>query len=132
MAPKGKADDWEAELGESIAPPDNADSTANGANGANDDEPGGLMNLMRKSKQKRKRKGQIEDLGEDGDQSNANPSDLTEKPSDEPILGTKAVGTKQQQVQNDVSEDVNDGGESGKILTKAEKEKLKKQRYKRA
>ncbi|KAJ2973673.1 hypothetical protein NQ176_g6470 [Zarea fungicola] len=71
MAPKKKGnkkqDDWEADLGETIAPQDangqpNADNAnANGDDGA-DAGGGGLMAQLRKNKAKRKNKG-----GQDND-----------------------------------------------------------------
>ncbi|KAK3491674.1 hypothetical protein B0T13DRAFT_438826 [Neurospora crassa] len=80
MAPKKKGnkkanDDWEAELGESIAPVNNGAAADAGAaaSPAADDEAasggGGLMERMRKAKEKRKKKGLADDweaeLGED-------------------------------------------------------------------
>ena len=152
MAPKGKKgkkggnDDWEAELGESIAPAAaSPDAAANGdANG--DDESaggGGLMNLMRKKKEKRKKQGLSEDFVEGETAPGAEP-ESTEPPlyakapeeatmDDEFALPEKkGKGGKQQQQQQkqDAGADDDETGEGGRMLTKAEKEKLKKEREK--
>ncbi|KAJ0127424.1 Uncharacterized protein HZ326_29471, partial [Fusarium oxysporum f. sp. albedinis] len=61
---KNQQDDWEAELGESIAPPANANGTDGDANANDDDDDaggaGGLMATLRKNKEKRKKKGIVE------------------------------------------------------------------------
>jgi translation initiation factor 5B len=151
MAPKKKGnkkgnDDWEAELGESIAPSSPA-GDAPAADAAGDDEAsaggGGLMNLMRKNKEKRKKKGL-----EDGEDEAAQP-ETTEMPALEDLNIKQAVEAnpddefalpekkgkggkgKQQQQQKqaaDAKDDEMDAG--GRVLTKAEKEKLKKEREK--
>lgn len=157
MAPKKNnkkkgGDDWEADLGESIAPQspaaENPDAEDNG-----DDEAaggGGLMNLMRKRKEKRKNKGLNEDFveGEDPTAANGDTADQTPdlttikapeeaNPDDEFALpDKKAKGGKGKQAQakaapaakqDDAGDEV---GEGGRVLTKAEKEKLKKEREK--
>ncbi|KAI1877299.1 uncharacterized protein JN550_001371 [Neoarthrinium moseri] len=79
MPPKGKKgkkdDDWESELGESIAPPANGDAAPaqdGDANGDEDEAPaGGLMAMMKKNREKRKKKG----LGEDFEDPNAKKDD---------------------------------------------------------
>ncbi|KAL2021938.1 hypothetical protein VTK56DRAFT_6357 [Thermocarpiscus australiensis] len=99
MAPKKKGgkkggnDDWEAELGESIAPAGAApaaDAADNKA--ADDDEPatgggGGLMNLMRKNKEKRKKKGLSEDWPDGEDAAAA----VAAAPEPLPDLSAKAA-----------------------------------------
>ncbi|KAL1869982.1 hypothetical protein VTK73DRAFT_2876 [Phialemonium thermophilum] len=162
MAPKKKGakkgnDDWEAELGESIAPPSAGDEQPNGENGeAENGGAGGLMALMRKNKEKRKKKGLSEDFveGEDApgaDGGSAAPAepDLDAKApveanlDDEFALPDKKAkggkGAKQQQQQpakagsakgDDDAADGDFGGEPGRVLTKAEKERLKKEREK--
>lgn len=146
MAPKKKGnkkgnDDWEAELGESIAPPaaDGADAAA----GEQEDEAptGGLMGLMRKNKEKRKKKGLSEDFvdGENPPGVDAPPAeDLTSKAPAEATMddefalpekkGKGGKGGKQQQAAKAADDD--EEGEGGRMLTKAEKEKLKKEREK--
>ncbi|KAK3306627.1 uncharacterized protein B0T15DRAFT_147551 [Chaetomium strumarium] len=162
MAPKKKGgkkggnDDWEAELGESIAP---ASATTPPADGAPaDDEPaaggGGLMNLMRKTKEKRKKKGLNEDwLEENAAEGEAQPAepalpDLSAKQAEEANLddefalpdkkgkgGKGGKGKGQQQQEKPASpaakeEDADGLDTGGRVLTKAEKEKLKKEREK--
>lgn len=153
MAPKKKGnkkgqDDWEAELGESIAP---ANNDADGADGAAADTPadddeapaaGGLMGLMRKNKEKRKKKGLSEDYEEPAAAEPA--EDLTVKAPVEATMDDefalpekKGKGGKQggKQGGNNKQEAAAKGGDdevdaSGRVLTKAEKEKLKKEREK--
>ncbi|KAK3338371.1 hypothetical protein B0H65DRAFT_435341 [Neurospora tetraspora] len=163
MAPKKKGnkkanDDWEAELGESIAPVNN-DAADAAASPAQDDEAasggGGLMARMRKAKEKRKKKGLDDDweaeLGEDAPGA--------EKPAEEPVpdlsakvaeeanlddefalpekKGKGGKGKQQQQQQQQkaapaaAAKKDEDADEDGpRVLTKAEKEKLKKEREK--
>lgn len=149
MAPKKKGnkkgqDDWEAELGESIAP---ANDAANGAEAtdaaANDDDApaaGGLMGLLRKNKEKRKKKGLPEDYEQVEDTEPA--EDLTVKAPVEATMDDefalpekKGKGGKGNQKQAAKSAPAAKGGDdeldaSGRVLTKAEKEKLKKEREK--
>ncbi|KAK4126347.1 hypothetical protein N657DRAFT_567990 [Parathielavia appendiculata] len=165
MAPKKKGgkkggnDDWEAELGESIAPANAAASPTADAP-ADDDEDsvggGGLMNRMRKLKEKRKKKGLSEDWldGEDAAQGgDAQPSDaapalpdLSAKQAEEANLddefalpdkkGKGGKGKQQQQkpapaaAAPATAKDEDHDAETGRVLTKAEKEKLKKEREK--
>jgi len=153
MAPKKKNagkkanDDWEADLGESIAP---AGAAAPATDGAGDDEPstggGGLMNLMRKNKEKRKKKGLTEEFDEheaapDAEESVAPTTDLTVKAAveanidDEFALPDKKGKGRQAAAQSAAAPASTAGGDddhdgSGRVLTKAEKEKLKKEREK--
>lgn len=146
MPPKTKGnrkgnDDWEAELGESIAPPSAAAAADEGANGAAADEDaapvGGLMARMNRLKEKRKKKGLSEDFV-DGE-SPAEPSaSLADKAPVEATMedefalpekkGKGGKGKQQQQQQDEKKDDDEDG--DGRMLTKAEKEKLKKEREK--
>ena len=152
MAPKKKGnkkgnDDWEAELGE----PAPAAAGAEPSEAADDEAAaggGGLMNLMRKNKEKRKKKGLSEDFVDGEDPAQADSStppvpDFTQKVAEEANLDDefalpdkKAKGGKgNQQAAKSASaaaaaDDDEDGAESGKMLTKAEKEKLKKEREK--
>lgn len=154
MAPKKKGtkkaqDDWEAELGESIAPASADAPAADGAEAAGaaeeDDTPaGGLMAIMRKNKEKRKKKGITEDFVQGEDAPGAEQpagEDLASKApeegtmEDEWNLPTKGKGKggkgKQQPAKAAAAagdDDEVDG--SGRVLTKAEKEKLKKEREK--
>jgi hypothetical protein len=165
MAPKKKGnkkgnDDWEAELGESIAPasPAAENTVANGAHDDAEDEnagAGGLMGLMRKKKEKRKQKGLSEDFVEGEDPSAAVPepepaADLTTKAPEEANLddefalpekkGKGGKGKAAQQIPTakaapvaaptEVDGGDEDDAEGGRVLTKAEKEKLKKEREK--
>ncbi|KAK1755782.1 hypothetical protein QBC47DRAFT_300279 [Echria macrotheca] len=155
MAPKKKNagkkgnDDWEADLGETVAP-----AAAEG-DAAGDDEGatggGGLMNLMRKNKEKRKKKGIAEDFvegetapGAEVAAAEATP-DLTAKAAVEANLDDEFAlpdkkGKGKQAAQkaapaaaapkpNAAGAD-DDHDASGRVLTKAEKEKLKKEREK--
>lgn len=140
MPPKKKGnkkaqDDWEAELGESIAPAGDAPAAAE--DGAEDDDAGGaggLMATLRKNKEKRKKKG-IEDATPVEEPSL--PEDLTSKTAQEASMddefalpvkkGKGGQGKQQPAPKKDAGED---GDESGRVLTKAEKEKLKKEREK--
>lgn len=152
MAPKKKGnkkgqDDWEAELGESIAPANDAADGAEAADApANDDEApaaGGLMGLLRKNKEKRKKKGLPEDFVEGEDPPAADPAeDLTTKAPVEATMEDefalpekKGKGAKGNQKQAAKSGPAAKGDDdeldaSGRVLTKAEKEKLKKEREK--
>ncbi|KAK4231287.1 hypothetical protein QBC38DRAFT_466349 [Podospora fimiseda] len=153
MPPKKKGnkkanDDWEAELGESIAPAGGAAAPADSP--APEEESvggGGLMNLMRKKKEKRKAKGGNDDweaeLGEAAPGSEPAPAEPVEDLSakapveasmdDEFALpdkkGKGGKGGKQQPAKKEEKND-EETGEGGRILTKAEKEKLKKEREK--
>ena len=148
MAPKKKNagkkanDDWEAELGESIAPPAAADAAP-----ADGDEAsagaGGLMNLMRKNKEKRKKKGLSEDFVEGESAPGAEPPAVPEpapdlagkvaeeaNPDDEFALPDKKGKGGKGKPQDDEAGGADDHDASGRVLTKAEKEKLKKEREK--
>ena len=150
MPPKKKGnkkaqDDWEADLGETIPPADgttadttNADPEANGDDNATGG--GGLMAMLRKNKEKRKKKGLADDdsiHGEDAT-SSVPPEDLSSKAPQEASLddefalpGKKGKGGKgKPAAKKGDTADGDDNGQSGKILTKAEKEKLKKEREK--
>ncbi|KAK3956211.1 hypothetical protein QBC32DRAFT_331718 [Pseudoneurospora amorphoporcata] len=161
MAPKKKGnkkanDDWEAELGESIAPVNNGAAADAAASPAADEDAsggGGLMERMRKAKEKRKKKGIVDDweaeLGETapGAEQPAEEAvpDLSAKvaeeanPDDEfalPEKKGKGGKGKQQQQQKATpaaaaKKDEDAADEDGpRVLTKAEKEKLKKEREK--
>ncbi|KAK0619882.1 hypothetical protein B0T14DRAFT_496525 [Immersiella caudata] len=146
MAPKKKNagkkgnDDWEAEaLGETPAAPDAAAPPA----AEEDDAPaggGGLMNLMRKNKEKRKKKGLSEDFveGETAPGATDGAAEVEVKAPVEANLddefalpdkkgkGKQPAGKKLEE-ETKADEEVDD---SGKVLTKAEKEKLKKEKEK--
>ncbi|KOS21480.1 Eukaryotic translation initiation factor 5B [Escovopsis weberi] len=162
MAPKKKGnkhaqDDWEAELGESIAPAAAAPAATDDANGGNDDDndaaarAGGLMAIMRKNKEKRKKKGVVDDEPEPETAPAAPAEDLAAKAPVEASLddefalpqkkgkggkGGNAAKGKQAPAAAAHNDDDDDdaaaaaGEEPGRILTKAEKEKLKKEREK--
>ncbi len=155
MPPKKKgnkkaSDDWEAELGESAAP---ASAAPEAPNGAGDDEAsaggGGLMAVMRKNKEKRKKKGLAEDFvdGESpsNDTASAEPApqlDLASKAAEEATMEdefalpekSKGAKGKQQPVKEAPAkgddEAADDDEDGGRVLTKAEKEKLKREREK--
>ncbi|KAK5653860.1 hypothetical protein OQA88_7784 [Cercophora sp. LCS_1] len=148
MAPKKKNnkkgnDDWEADLGESIAP---AGAAAAADAPANDDEAsggGGLMARMQKLKEKRKKKGLSEDFveGEAAPSAEEPVQEVEIKQAEEADLddefalpekkgkGKQAPKAKEApKPKEDADGDDLDG--SGRVLTKAEKEKLKKEREK--
>ncbi|KAI1765485.1 hypothetical protein GGR53DRAFT_261552 [Hypoxylon sp. FL1150] len=152
MPPKKKgnkkaADDWEADLGESIAPT-NGDATAAAAaapeeNEGEDEAPvSGLMAMMKKNREKRKKKGLSEDFV-DGENAPGAESAAEAKAPEEATMDDefalpekKGKGEKQNKQQQpqakaaaaDAGDD--ETGEGGRMLTKAEKEKLKKEREK--
>ncbi|KAI8713214.1 Eukaryotic translation initiation factor 5B [Fusarium sp. LHS14.1] len=136
---KNQQDDWEAELGESIAPPaadNDAPAGDDNADGDDDGGAGGLMATLRKNKEKRKKKGIVDTAPPVEEEAPA------EEPANkEPVEATmddefdlpqkKGKGGKQNKQPAKQSEPAaEDGAESGRILTKAEKEKLKKEREK--
>ena len=147
-----KADDWESELGESIAPNANGNSDAAAAAADGEEEAaeggGGLMNLMRKNKEKRKKKGLSEDYvaGEDppdtaGAGDDAPVAEMFTQPPQEANLDDEfaalpekkakggAKGKQQAQAKGKAAAEEETGAD-GRVLTKAEKEKLKKEREK--
>ncbi|KAI0100846.1 hypothetical protein GGR51DRAFT_531192 [Nemania sp. FL0031] len=155
MAPKKKggkkaADDWENDLGESIAPTNGdaapaAEAPEEQADGG-DAPVGGLMALRMKKLEKRKKKGLSENFV-DGDAAQQpatpEPTDISAfKPPQEAsaedefaLPEKKGKGGKQNKNQPATkapapAADGDDVGESGRMLTKAEKEKLKKEREK--
>ena len=150
MAPKKKGnkkdqEDWEADLGESVAPPapTNGDVDANGEDqDADAGGAGGLMATLRKNKERRKKKGIPENDFVDGeDPAGAAPveEDLTVKAPEEATMedefalpGKKGKGAKGAKGKPAPKQDEpeEDGAGPGKVLTKAEKEKLKKEREK--
>lgn len=141
---KAQQDDWEAELGETIAPVNQANTDADNANGDDDDEAGGggLMAVLRKNKEKRKKKGLADEpeAQTDAPAEEAAPS-IADKAPEEANLDDefalpekKGKGGKGGNNKNNAkpAPAANDDGDenSGRILTKAEKEKLKKEREK--
>ena len=135
---KGGQDDWEAEMGESVAPAD-SQAAANGEDGAENEEDdeaeGGLMAMLRKRKERRKQKGLPEEAQAEVETADG-PSLQTAQDAtmeDEFALpDKKGKGGKGKQggaaaAKNAAADDVDD---SGRVLTKAEKEKLKKEREK--
>ncbi|KAL7785970.1 hypothetical protein V8C37DRAFT_393030 [Trichoderma ceciliae] len=141
MAPKKKGskntqDDWEAELGESIAP--TTEATANDENGEEDGAAGGggLMAIMRKNKEKRKKKGIVDEEPTPEppvveDLSAKAPVEASVDDDEFALPQKKGKGGKGKPAPAPAkNDDENDLEESGRILTKAEKEKLKKEREK--
>ncbi|KAG5935729.1 hypothetical protein E4U60_002985 [Claviceps pazoutovae] len=149
MPPKKKGnkkaqDDWETDLGETIPP---ANETAAGTNNvdpeASEDRDssggGGLMAMLRKNKERRKKKGLADDESVDGEEASGSipPQDLSSKAPQEASLDDefalpekKGKGAKAKTAAKKDDAADGDEGESGKILTKAEKEKLRKEREK--
>jgi translation initiation factor 5B len=157
MAPKKKggkkqADDWEADLGETIDPIAQASADAQKADGdqdgAEDGEMnggGGLLAALRKNKEKRAKKGKavLNDFveGEDADGAAPTPptADLDAKAPTEATFDDneedvfagnvkKGKGGKKQQETAAAGED--DGDEGGGVKSKKEKEREKKEREK--
>jgi len=164
MAPKGKkgkkaGDDWDEGLGESADPIAQAEQEAKAAEAGDDAEDGagvgGLMAMLKKNREKRKKKGKIadndyldgEDPTEDGGAA-PTPVDLAAKApeeatmDDEDVFGQPVKGKKggkggkggQQAKKGADADDGDDAGDdgdgTGRVKTKAEKEKEKKEREK--
>lgn len=144
MAPKKKNnkkdDDWEAELGETApsattAEPENKEASAE-ADPEDEFPQGGLMAMMRK-KQKKKKGKQAEDFVEGEDpaaETQENGLD-TKAPveasiDDEFALPQKKGKGKPGAAVKKEDEEDEEHGADGKVLTKAQKEKLKKEREK--
>jgi translation initiation factor 5B len=144
MAPKKKSnrkdDDWEAELGETPnapAEPENKDAPAE-ADPEDEIPGGGLMAMMRK-KQKKKKGKQTEDFvdGEEPPAEEEQADLVTKAPAETSIdeefaLPEKKAKGKAAPAKPTKQEDEEDEekGADGKVLTKAQKEKLKKEREK--
>lgn len=146
MAPKKKNankkgnDDWEADLGESIAPagaaPADAPADEESAGG------GGLMARMQKMKEKRKKKGLSEDFpeGETPPAAEEPVQEIAVKQAEEANLddefalpdkkGKGKQAQKAKEAPKPKEETLEDLEAPGRVLTKAEKEKLKKEREK--
>ncbi|UKZ85500.1 uncharacterized protein TrAFT101_001358 [Trichoderma asperellum] len=142
MAPKKKGnkkdqDDWEAELGETIAPA-NAVPATNDENGEDDEAAaggGGLMAIMRKNKEKRKKKGIVDEEPApepvvEEDLSAKAPVEASLDDDEFALPQKKGKGGKGKPAPAAAKKDDDDLEEPGRILTKAEKEKLKKEREK--
>ncbi|KAF7547791.1 hypothetical protein G7Z17_g7474 [Cylindrodendrum hubeiense] len=144
MPPKKKGnkkaqDDWESELGETVAPQAPAADAGDANDDANDDDEaggGGLMAMLRKNKERRKKKGIVDEEPEAEAVEETPAEDLSAKAPVEanmddefalPEKKGKGGKNKQQAKKNEPAAD-DDG--SGRVLTKAEKEKLKKEREK--
>ncbi|KAF6841936.1 eukaryotic translation initiation factor 5b [Colletotrichum plurivorum] len=144
MPPKKKGnkaranDDWENELGESIAPA-SATPDADAEKPADDEDEGGvggLMATMRKNREKRKKKG-IEDVAPEPEPQPEPQPSLTEKAPQEATMDDefalpekKGKGGKGKQAAAPAAANDDDDDTGGRVLTKAEKEKLKKEREK--
>ncbi|KAI1498642.1 hypothetical protein F5X99DRAFT_392577 [Biscogniauxia marginata] len=147
MPPKKKGnkkadDDWEAELGESIAPTNNnGDAVPADETEKQDEEDapvGGLMAMMKKNREKRKKKGLSENFVDPGAEPEANAESKAPQEAtmdDEFALPEKKGKGGKQNKQPAAkaaaagAED-DDTGDGLKVLTKAEKEKQKKEREK--
>ncbi|CAG8977651.1 hypothetical protein HYALB_00006601 [Hymenoscyphus albidus] len=149
MPPKKKnnkkaADDWENELGEAAPTTaevaESKDASAAPAEEEEDGPAGGLMAMMRKRQKKKKAK-QGEDFveGEDPMAEDAAPAALEEKAPVEASIEDefalpekKGKGKKGGEAKAPAEEEGGDDerGADGKVLTKAQKEKLKKEREK--
>ncbi|RCI13765.1 hypothetical protein L249_8088 [Ophiocordyceps polyrhachis-furcata BCC 54312] len=142
MPPKKKGsdkkgyDDWENELGESIAPSQDAASNGPSSEAAGDNVDsssggGGLMAMLRKNKEKRKKGFQDDGLDRKEDTRASIPATSNEALGVQEEASNKkgkADKGKPSSAKNDEADDslANDG----RILTKSEKEKLKKEREK--
>ncbi|KAJ8071333.1 hypothetical protein OCU04_001665 [Sclerotinia nivalis] len=148
MAPKKKNnkkqnDDWEAELGETVEPVSAKEPDAETAEADPEEEfpTGGLMAMMRKKQKKGKKGKQMEDFveGEDPPAADEQPQDdfadkapVEASIDDEFALPEKKGKGKNAQVKAAKNDDAGDDdlGADGKMLTKAQKEKLRKEREK--
>lgn len=139
MAPKKKGnkkggdDDWEAELGETVAPAaPAAEGAENDAPAEEEEEVGGLMATLRKNREKRKKKG-IQDDAVEGEDAPGAAAPVEASAEDEWNLpekkGKGGKGGKQADKPADAGA-ADEAGEGGRVLTKAEKEKLKKEKEK--
>ncbi|KAM6482305.1 hypothetical protein HDV62DRAFT_40130 [Trichoderma sp. SZMC 28011] len=140
MAPKKKGnknaqEDWEAELGESIAPAGDAPPAAE-ENGEDGEAAGGggLMAMLRKNKEKRKKKGIVDEEPAPEpvveDLSAKAPVEASLDDDEFALPQKKGKGGKGKPAPAAKDDDKDDLEEPGRILTKAEKEKLKKEREK--
>jgi translation initiation factor 5B len=148
MPPKKKnnkkaADDWEADLGETPEPvpaPEIKDELAE-ADAEEEFPAGGLMAMMRKRQKKKKGRQADEDFVEGEDTPAAELPDLGEKAPVEASIedefalpdkkGKGKAATAPAPAKPAKEEDEDDErGADGKVLTKAQKEKLKKEREK--
>ncbi|KAH7371095.1 hypothetical protein BKA66DRAFT_514334 [Pyrenochaeta sp. MPI-SDFR-AT-0127] len=138
---KAQDDDWEAELGETIAPQDGA-TEANPEEAAPDDEAlgGGLMAaLQRRGKKKNKKGAAFELEGEDppvdganGDLASKAPQEGTFDDDDDDVFAgnygkKKGKGNATEKKEEPEEEKTDDGP---RVKTKAEKEKEKKEKEK--
>jgi translation initiation factor 5B len=149
MAPKKKNnkknDDWEAELGETpepvnAAPAEETKDSPAEADPEDEFPQGGLMAMMRKKQKKAKKGKQTEDFveGEDPPAADGQADSLADKApveasiDDEFALPEKKGKGKNAQAKPAKADDAEDDerGADGKVLTKAQKEKLKKEREK--
>lgn len=149
MAPKKKggkkqADDWENDLGETIEPAtqatENGENTANG-DGEDEAAGGGLLAAIRKNKDRRKKKGKVDNdfvEGEDPAQSETVPEpDLNNKAPEEATFDDEDVFAgaankkgKGGKKQTEKPADDDDDQEGGGMKSKKEKEREKKEREK--
>ncbi|GJC88264.1 eukaryotic translation initiation factor 5B [Colletotrichum liriopes] len=135
MPPKKKGnkaranDDWENELGETIAPAAaTPEADAEKPAEEEDEAPGGLMATMRKNREKRKKKGIEEPPPSPSPSLNLCPEATMEDEFALPEKKGKGGKGKQAAAASPAADDEGDG--TGRVLTKAEKEKLKKEREK--
>ena len=136
-----KNDDWESELGEAptsaAAAPETKDEPGD-ADPENEFPAGGLMAMMRKKQKKNKKGKQTEDFVEGEDPPAEDTPDLAEKaPVEASIDDEFALPEKKGKGKNVIAKPAKDAededeerGADGKVLTKAQKEKLKKEREK--
>jgi translation initiation factor 5B len=136
-----KADDWEAELGETPEPAAGAPETKDETAEADPDDEfptGGLMAMMRKKQKKNKKGKQTDDFVEGEDPPTEDTPDLADKaPVEASIDDEFALPEKKGKGKNapakpvkDEDDEDDERGADGKVLTKAQKEKLKKEREK--
>ncbi|WEW58358.1 eukaryotic translation initiation factor 5B [Emydomyces testavorans] len=144
MAPKKKTnkkqqDDWEAELGETVAPadeqPDNAAEPNPTANGEEDEAEGGLLAALRKNRNKKAKKGKAveNDFVEGEDPAADTGADLASKQPEEATFDEEDVfsgAAKKPKGPAQKEKSPQDTEEGGKVKSKKEKEKEKKEREK--
>ncbi|PHH81722.1 hypothetical protein CDD83_3490 [Cordyceps sp. RAO-2017] len=148
MAPKKRSvnaaqENWEVELGgQTVVSPVTSDDGPAAADLVGNPEEtsggcGGLMAMLRKNKEKRKKKGlQYDDSAQDKDQGFIPAPDQTCKAPQEALMDEFALpdkkgkggGKGKQAAEHNELED--DDVKGGRILTKAEKEKMKREREK--
>jgi translation initiation factor 5B len=143
---KAQDDDWEAELGESVAPQDGAVADAQPEDAAAEDDAagGGLMAALAKRGKKKNKKGANPEVegqdppvgGANGDFNDKAPQEGTFDDDDDDVFAgnygkKKAKGSAAAKAEEPAMEPAEEKtGDAPRVKTKAEKEKEKKEKEK--